>query len=96
MITVSQPKFRLGTVVATPDAIAALQRVGQSPWSLLSQHVVGQWGNLDEEDKQANEDARVHGGRLFSSYLLQDGITTVWCITEADRSSTCLLLPENY
>lgn len=96
MITVSQPKFRLGKVVATPDAIAALERVGQSPWSLLSQHIIGRWGNLDEEDRQANEDALVHGGRLLSSYLLNDGVTTIWCITEADRSSTCLLLPENY
>lgn len=92
----SQPKFPLGQVVATPDAIAALQRVGQSPWSLLSQHVAGKYGNLDDEDKQANEDALIHGDRIFSSYLLKDGITTVWVITEADRSSTCLLLPENY
>ena len=95
MITVGQPRFRMGTVVCTPDALAALERVGQSPWSLLSHHVAGRWGNLDAEDKQANEDALVHGDRIFSSYQLSDG-TTVWCITEADRSSTCLLLPQNY
>ncbi len=92
----SQPKFPLGKVVATPDAIAALQRVGQSPWSLLSQHIAGNYGNLDDEDQQANEDALIHGDRIFSSYLLNDGVTTVWVITEADRSSTCLLLPQNY
>lgn len=96
MITVSQPKFRLGSVVATPDAIAALERVGQSPWSLLTQHVSGQWGDLSDDDKRLNDEALIHGDRILSSYVLQDGVTTVWVITEADRSSTCLLLPENY
>jgi hypothetical protein len=95
MITVSQPKFRLGAVVATPDAIAALERAGQSPWFLLSQHIAGQWGNLSDDDKRLNDEALIHGDRILSSYQLSDG-TTVWCITEADRSSTCLLLPENY
>ena len=96
MVKLSQPKFSLGTAVITPDAAAALQRIGQSAWSLISQHIAGQWGQLEDEDKQANEDALIQGDRLFSSYLLNDGVTIVWCITEADRSSTCLLLPENY
>lgn len=95
MIDVNKALFQLGRVVATPDAIAALERAGQSPWVLLSQHIAGLWGNLDDEDKKVNEDALVQGDRIFSSYQLNDG-TTVWCITEADRSSTCLLLPEKY
>ena len=96
MIAVKTPKFQMGKVVATPGALAALEEAGQSSWEFLSEHIAGRWGNLDEDDKQANEDALIHGDRIFSSYLLNDGVTSVWCITEADRSSTCLLLPENY
>lgn len=101
MIAVNKVLFDLGKIVSTPGALEALNRLGQSPWSLLSQHLAGQWGVLDDEDKQANDDALADGGRLFSAYLLSDGITKVWVITEAvgddgRRASTCLLLPEEY
>ena len=62
---------------------------------LLQRHVVLDPGELDEEDQQTNEEAVANGKRVFSSYLLSDG-TKLWVITEADRSSTCLLLPDEY
>jgi hypothetical protein len=89
------PLFRLGRLVATPSALAALQEAQQSPADLLQRHASGDWGEVDAEDTQANEDALRHGERLLSAYLLQSGVR-VWVITEADRSSTCVLLPEEY
>jgi hypothetical protein len=62
----------------------------------LDRHVQGDWGDLDDEDRKLNDEALVDGSRIFSAYILKDGHTKIWCITEADRSSTCLLLPEEY
>jgi hypothetical protein len=61
----------------------------------MRRHHCGDWGDLTEEDKQANEDALVHGDRILSHYKLTDG-RRIYIITEADRSSTCILLPEEY
>ncbi len=88
-------KFPLGRLVATPDALQALHEAGQSPTFFLNRHVVGDWGSVCEEDKQANDEALVNGGRLLSAYKTLKGVR-LWVITEADRSSTCVLLPENY
>lgn len=90
-----KPRFALGQVVATPGALESLQAAGQSPMELLQRHVVLDPGALDEEDQQTNEEAVANGERILSSYLLKDG-TKLWVITEADRSSTCLLLPDEY
>lgn len=91
----STAKFSLGQTVATPGALEALQKTGQSPMEFLSRHVGGDWGDLCDEDKEANEEALIHGGRIFSAYHLNDG-EKIWIITEADRSSTCVLLPSEY
>jgi len=91
----SKPRFALGQVVATPGALEALEAAGQSPMEFIQLHVVLDPGELDEEDQQTNEEAVTDGGRVFSSYLLKDG-TKIWVITEADRSSTCLLLLDEY
>jgi hypothetical protein len=96
VIDMKKPLFSLGRVVSTPGAIQALQSCGQSPWEFLSRHVQGDWGEVDTEDKQANDDALVHGERLLSAYTLSDGETRIWCISEADRSSSCLCLPSEY
>ncbi len=88
-------KFPLGQVVATPGALAALAAAGQTPEFFLDQHVVGNWGEVDEEDKQLNDDALIDGSRLLSAFRTLKN-TRIWVITEADRSSTCLLLPEEY
>jgi len=88
-------KFPLGRVVATPDALEALQEAGQSPAFFLDRHAVGDWGSVCDDDKQANDEALVNGGRLLSAYKTLKGVR-LWVITEADRSSTCVLLPTNY
>lgn len=90
-----QPRFALGQVVATPGALAALLLAGQAPNEFLARHVCGDWGNLPKEDREENERALGVGSRIFSAYTLRNG-TRMWIITEADRSSTCLLLPEEY
>lgn len=90
------PRFELGQIVATPGALEALQVAEQTPMEFIQRHVVLDPGELDEEDQQANMEAVANGERVLSSYLLKDGETKVWIITEADRSSTCLLLPDEY
>lgn len=95
MIAVNRPLFRLGQIVATPDALASLERAGQGVWDFLARHVQGDFGEVDAEDRRANLDAIEQGERILSAYTLRTG-ERLWVITEADRSSSCVLLPENY
>ena len=95
MIEIAKPKFRLGKLVATPGALAALTEAGQGRMEFVARHLQGDWGDCCEEDRQANEDALRNGERLFSVYRTAKGVK-IWVITEADRSSTCVLLPEEY
>lgn len=88
-------KFPLGRLVATPGALAALEKNRQGPLEFLSRHVRGDWGDVDEDDKKSNDADVKRGGRLLSAYKLNDG-TRIWFITEADRSYTTILLPEEY
>ncbi len=90
----SAPLFEVGRLVATPGALAALV-APEEPLTLLSRHVSGDWGDVPPEDAAENEFSVRHGFRVVSSYGTADG-TRVWVITEADRSSTCILLPEEY
>lgn len=86
------PRFPLGRVVITANAARGI------PWPALKdglrRHVIGDWGALDMQDARYNDDALVRGGRLLSAYG-QDG-RRFWIITEADRSATTILLPEDY
>jgi hypothetical protein len=100
VIAVKRSSFKLGQVVATPGALAALDKAGQSPWEFLSRHLAGDWGIVDEEDKAANDQAVKDGSRILSAYLLNTN-EKLWIITEAtddhgQRSATTLLLPEEY
>ena len=88
-------RFPLGQIVATPGALSALTEAGDSPTSFLRRHVVGDWGELDEDDRRENERSVSAGCRLLSAYTTSIGIR-LWIITEADRSATTLLLPEEY
>jgi hypothetical protein len=88
-------KFPLGQVVATPGALLALSKAGQTPQEFLDRHIAGDWGELDENDRQENELSIANGFRILSAYRLRDG-AKIWVITEADRSATTLLLPEEY
>ena len=85
----------LGRVVATPGALRTLKEAGVSPSSLLIRHASGDWGELTEHDRKENEFSLKSGFRILSSYTLSSG-ERIWIITEADRSSTCLLLPTEY
>ena len=87
--------FPLGQVVATPGALHAFAAAEEHYLSYLMRHAGGDWGAVCPEDARANDDAREDGERLLSAYRLRDG-TKLWIITEADRSSTCILLPEEY
>ena len=88
--------FPLGQIVATPGALAALAKAGQTPLDFLTRHVCGDWGELDTHDRNENELGLKRGFRLLSSYRTSSGDTKVWVITEADRSVTTVLLPEEY
>ncbi|MGA8150749.1 MAG: hypothetical protein WB952_07360 [Terriglobales bacterium] len=87
------PLFSSGRIVATPGALALLEKVQESPSEFLSRHLRGEWGDLCQDDKAENELSLKHGFRLLSSYRISD---TLWIITEADRSVTTLLLPDEY
>ncbi len=86
-----KPRFPLGQTVATPGVLA----LGIDLNCYLLRHHCGDWGNLGKEDKQANQDALEHGDRIFSSYILPSG-HKIFIITEWDRSSTCVMLSEEY
>ena len=87
--------FPLGRIVATPGALAALERANQPAAIFLVRHAARDWGELDREDIQENEYSMAHGFRLLSSYTTAAG-EKLWIITEADRSATTLLLPAEY
>ena len=89
----NEAKFPLGRIILTANAANVLAHndleVG------LLRHVAGDWGDLEDPDRQENEKALANGFRLFSSYRAMTGIK-FWIITEADRSVTTFLLPEEY
>jgi hypothetical protein len=92
-VPLESPKFDLGRLVTTPNALGVL---AQDDILLgLGRHVRGDWGELDPEDRTANERALLHGGRLFSAFVSTNEVK-FWIITECDRSATTVLLPEDY
>jgi hypothetical protein len=100
MNTVCKNKFNLGQVLATPDALDALQESGQSPDFFLARHAKGDWGEVCSEDKELNDQSLVDGSRLLSAYRTLKN-KRIWIITEAKndqghRAVTTILLPENY
>jgi hypothetical protein len=90
-----KPLFALGQVVATPGALNTMTELGIVPLDLIHRHATGDWSDLGAEDRQQNLLAIRSGLRIFSSYKLRAS-TKIWIITEADRSSTTLLLPNEY
>ena len=97
-------RFSPGVLLATRGATALLMRAGVSASSLLRRHLSGDWGDIDPEDQATNEQSLERGLRLLSAYNLEvpfpDTPRTfrevIWIITEADRSATTILLPEEY
>ncbi|WP_295996900.1 hypothetical protein [Rugamonas sp.] len=90
-----KPLFTLGQVVATPGAMSAMSQLGIAPLDLIHRHITGDWGDLGVEDQQQNLLAIRSDLRIFSSYKIGASVK-IWVITEADRSSTTLLLPDEY
>lgn len=88
-------KFELGHVVATPGALEALEAADQRPYEFLNRHMNGDWGDVPPEDALANDASLKDDSRLLSAYQTNKG-TRLWIITEADRSVTTILLPDEY
>jgi hypothetical protein len=93
--TSNKPLFALGAIVGTPGALELLESAGKAPSEFIAKHVSGNWGDaLCDEDRELNDAALKEQSRLFSAYTV--GNEKIWVITEADRSSTTLLLPSDY
>ena len=92
-VFIFSPCFQFGQIVATPRALEQIPN--EEIMAGLKRHAQCDWGDLDAEDRIANERALAHGGRLFSAYLSTQGVK-FWIITEPDRSVTTVLLPEDY
>lgn len=89
-----QDLFPLGVVVATPAVIFHFEQHGINAQDYIERHVRGDYGNIPSEDWTENVYSVKHGHRILSSYTVADEV--IWIITEADRSSTCILFPSEY
>jgi hypothetical protein len=94
--TITRPtRFDLGRFAQTPGAADALERAGQEPSDFLARHAAGDWGEVTPDDWEENEFSVTRELRILSAYRTRKG-ERIWVITEADRSFTTLLLPEEY
>ena len=93
--TTTNTGFALGRIYITPGAIEALVEANQSAQEFLERHQRGDFGELDEHDRRENELSIREGFRILSAYRTAKAVR-LWIITEADRSSTTILLPEEY
>ncbi len=87
--------FTLGQIITTPGAVAAFAATGERPFPLLARHQQGDWGDISAEDAAENGLSVTHSFRILSAYPLKNG-TGIWILTEADRSATTILLPDEY
>ena len=85
--------FRLGRIVSTPNALGKLTQ--SDILTALQRHQAGDWGDVDDEDRSANDQALQEGTRIFSVYHSAARVK-FWVITEATREVTTFLLPEDY
>ncbi|MFC1909709.1 hypothetical protein ACFLXC_00210, partial [Chloroflexota bacterium] len=95
---VVNPTFPLGQLVMTRgvnDLVAEDEAFAKFVTESLNRHVKGDWGNLTDEDKQENELSLKEGFRILSAYE-ENGLPKIWIITEADRSATTILFPDEY
>jgi hypothetical protein len=100
MIAVKSGLFKPGRILASPGCIEELERAGQSLWEFMARHIAGDWGVVDAEDAEANNQALKDGSRLLSAYLLKTG-EKIWIITEAEnddghRVATTGIKPSEY
>jgi hypothetical protein len=92
---VSGIKFEPGQIVATPGALEEFRASGEDPLTYLVRHLNGDWGDLSADDVRENELSLREGFRILSAYTLKNS-KRIYVITEADRSSTCILLCSEY
>jgi hypothetical protein len=92
VIAIARPKFPLGQIVITANAQTILDPADVQQG--LSRHARGDWGDICSEDRKLNELSLKERSRLLSVY--QSGANRFWIITEADRSVTTVLMPEDY
>jgi len=90
----TQVRFSLGRTVATPGALEILAATGTPPLTLFARHQSGDWGDVPPEDAKENELSVEQGFRILSSFRI--GQERLWVITEADRSVTTILRPDEY
>jgi hypothetical protein len=100
LTTKLESKFAVGQCAATPGALEAILKTGEAPIQFLARHMRGDWGDLCDNDKAANDAALIpnedgEGDRILSAYHLRDQ-TKIYVITEWDRSRTTVLLPDEY
>jgi hypothetical protein len=100
MIAVKSGLFKPGRLLASPGCLEELERAGQNLWEFMARHVAGDWGVVDAEDAEANNQALKDGSRLLSAYLLKTG-EKIWIITEAEddngvRIASTGILPSEY
>lgn len=96
-IVTKHPQFPLGDVVMTRPVYYAMAEGALNPAPYLHRHAKCDWGDMDAQDKRSNYRAIHAKERIFSSYLTDlEEYPKLWIITEADRSSTCILFPEDY
>jgi hypothetical protein len=91
-----KPLFSLGQIVSTPGALEAFMKEGGRMTDLLRRHVTGDWGDLCDDDRRENDLSVKEQLRILSAYTLPQTGVRIWIITEADRSITTFLLPEEY
>ena len=101
MATQNKPKFKLGKVVITQGALAALADSNELPDSFLKRHIAGDWGDTCQEDADLNNEAIAHEGNIDKQQRVMSVYKTsknqvVWIMTEWDRSVTTILLPSEY
>lgn len=87
--------FSSGTIEATRGAMDALTEANQEPTPFLRRHLAGDWGDVDADDARENDGSVTKALRILSAYKLKSG-ARIWIITEADRSATTILLPDEY
>lgn len=92
----TEPLFVLGCICVTRGALDVLDRTSTNAEMLLNWHRCGRWGDICEADINANWEALGRQFRILSAYGLGLANEKLWVITEADRSATTLLLPEEY
>ena len=88
-------RFELGKTLMTRGAQSALEEAGHAPHEFLQRHRYGDWGEVSDDDRQENELSLKEGFRILSAYCTNKG-QRIWIITEADRSATTILLPDEY